>query len=432
MDGGAVVSSITIRNPDDGERKGKPDGVFGGKDANMQLPVPDTVDITNLREVARECEAPVLGFAGQEVIATVRDAWARGEAELPWVRPWGNPKHDVYTGAMRYSAEARPANIRAPAVPFGLRDQLRLLALRDHEEYRTNYWIGNRAIDELQVKLRPGGKQKFVALVGDPQSGNSKSYKGWAERLTVNIDEIESNELIRIGVSVQERGEDDGADVEGDSDAAIALRKKLSCSPEPMGVRVDHSAGDNAFYQQAKDRIVLPPKAAFDASHHYWATLFHEHIHATAHPKRLGRKEPAVFPMIGELDGNGRYAYEELVAELGAAACLRGMRGRRAEGVAQRAGRARTLHHRMGGIVAPVRRVPRSSAGRCDARCAVDARQAPRKASTSTNAQDAGTVEHPLQPRCLTTTTSPTCSGRSPTCCAAPIGRRSTSASCCR
>ena len=285
----------------------------------MQIPVPDTVDITSLGEVAREYKAPALWSSGREVIAAVRDAWARGESALPWVRPWGNPKHDVYTGAMRHSAEARPANIRAPAVPFGLRDQLRLLALREHKEYRTNYWIGNRAIEELQVELRPGGKQEFVALVGDPQSGGSKSYKGWAERLTVNIDEIEPSELTRIGVSVQERDEADVADVEGDSDAAIELHKKLSCSPQPMGVRVDHSAGYNAFYQQAEDRIVLPPKPAFDASHHYWATLFHEHVHATAHPKRLGRKEPAVFPAMGELDGNERYAYEELVAELGAA-----------------------------------------------------------------------------------------------------------------
>ena len=285
----------------------------------MQIPIPDMVDITSLGEVVPECEAPVLWFAGREVIATVRDAWARGEAELPWVRPWGNPKHDVYTGALRHSAEARPANIRAPAVPFGLRDQLRLLALREHEKYRTNYWIGNRAIDELQVELRPGGKQKFVALVGDPQSGSSKSYKGWAERLTVNIDEVEPSELTRIGVSVQARDEASETNSKGDSEAAIALREKLSCSPEPMGVRVAHSAGCSAFYVQAEDRIVIPRQAAFDDSHHYWGTLFHEHVHATAHRKRLGRNEPTVFPVIGELGGSERYAYEELVAELGAA-----------------------------------------------------------------------------------------------------------------
>ena len=285
----------------------------------MQIPIPDMVDITSLGEVARECEAPVLWFAGREVIATVRDASARGEAELPWVRPWGNPKHDVFTGALRHSAEARPANIRAPAVPFGLRDQLRLLALREHEKYRTNYWIGNRAIDELQVELRPGGKQKFVALVGDPQSGNSNSYKGWAERATVNIDEIEPSELTRIGVSVQARDEASETNSKSNSEAAIALREKLSCSPEPMGVRGAHSAGCSAFYVQAEDRIVIPRQAAFDDSHHCWGTLFHDHVHATAHRKRLGRKEPAVFPVIGDLGGNERYAYEELVAELGAA-----------------------------------------------------------------------------------------------------------------
>ncbi len=285
----------------------------------MQIPIPDLVDITSLRDITRESQIPTPWSSGQEVIRAVRDAWANGEAELPWVRPWGNPKHDVYTGAMRHSAEARPANIRAPAVPFGLRDQLRLLALRDHKKYRTNYWIGNRAIDELQVELRPGGKQRFVALVADPQSGRSKSYKDWTERLTVNIDEIEPSELTRIGVSVQARDEKTGDDSERDSQAAITLSKKLSSSPEPMGVQVSHSTGYSAFYRPAEDRIVIPQKSVFDTSHHYWATLFHEHVHAIAHPKRLGRKEPAVFPGIGKLDQDERYAYEELVAELGAA-----------------------------------------------------------------------------------------------------------------
>lgn len=286
----------------------------------MQIPLPGMIDITSMQEVARECEAHVLLFAGQEVIEVVRDAWAKGEEELPWVRPWGNPKHDVYTGALRHSAEARPANIRAPAVPFGFRDQLRLLALREQENYRTNFWIGNRAIDELQVKLRPGGYQKFVALVCDPQSPSSKSYKRLSKRLTVNIDEIQPSELTRIGVSVQARDEAcGGADLDKDSETAIALHKKLSCGAAPMDVHVSHDAGNDAFYRQAEDRIVIPRRETFEASHHYWATLFHEHVHATAHTKRLGREKPAVFPEIGELDEEERYAYEELVAELGAA-----------------------------------------------------------------------------------------------------------------
>jgi antirestriction protein ArdC len=52
--------------------------------------------------------------------------------------------------------------------------------------------------------------------------------------------------------------------------------------------------------------------AAFTDAAHYHATLLHECVHATGHDSRLKRLTPARF-------GSEEYAFEELVAELGAA-----------------------------------------------------------------------------------------------------------------
>ena len=71
-------------------------------------------------------------------------------------------------------------------------------------------------------------------------------------------------------------------------------------------------AGDSAYYRPSTDAIVMPPQAAFDTRENYYATLLHESVHASGHEKRLKRITPARF-------GSENYAFEELVAELGAA-----------------------------------------------------------------------------------------------------------------
>lgn len=71
-------------------------------------------------------------------------------------------------------------------------------------------------------------------------------------------------------------------------------------------------AGDSAYFRPSTDAIVMPPQAAFHSRENYYATLLHEGVHASGHESRLKRITPARF-------GSEEYAFEELVAELGAA-----------------------------------------------------------------------------------------------------------------
>jgi antirestriction protein ArdC len=77
-----------------------------------------------------------------------------------------------------------------------------------------------------------------------------------------------------------------------------------------------HTLLPQAYYQPEADSIHMPAKSSFVSSEAYYATLFHEYVHATGHEKRLNRhaQENTNFDF-----GSKDYSKEELVAELGSA-----------------------------------------------------------------------------------------------------------------
>lgn len=85
------------------------------------------------------------------------------------------------------------------------------------------------------------------------------------------------------------------------------------------GADIRHG-GDRACFIPSLDLIKMPEPGTFSAPDTYYGTLFHELTHWTGHESRLNRITPAAF-------GSADYAFEELVAELGAAllSALHGM-----------------------------------------------------------------------------------------------------------
>lgn len=85
------------------------------------------------------------------------------------------------------------------------------------------------------------------------------------------------------------------------------------------GSKVTHG-GNRAFYSPSEDAITLPPAGSFKDVSLYWATSLHEHMHWTGHSSRLNREGVT----MGGFFGSDKYAFEELVAEMGAAfLCMR-------------------------------------------------------------------------------------------------------------
>ena len=80
------------------------------------------------------------------------------------------------------------------------------------------------------------------------------------------------------------------------------------------GVRIDHVAGDRAFYSVSQDRVVLPERGQFASQESYTHTALHELGHASGHPDRLNRPT-----LTGRgAFGSEEYAREELRAEIAA------------------------------------------------------------------------------------------------------------------
>lgn len=79
------------------------------------------------------------------------------------------------------------------------------------------------------------------------------------------------------------------------------------------GAVISHG-GSRAFYRPSTDEIRMPEPEAFISPENYYATALHELTHWTGHTSRLDRD----FSKAKRF-GDEHYAFEELVAELGAA-----------------------------------------------------------------------------------------------------------------
>ena len=101
----------------------------------------------------------------------------------------------------------------------------------------------------------------------------------------------------------------------------MAAKPKAPAGWEPLEVAESllassgatvHNGGSKAFYAPGPDLIQMPPRVAFDCAGDYYATALHELTHWTGHSTRCNRP-------LGMRHGIDAYAFEELVAEMGAA-----------------------------------------------------------------------------------------------------------------
>jgi len=91
----------------------------------------------------------------------------------------------------------------------------------------------------------------------------------------------------------------------------IPIAEKIIKNYPKPAPKIKRKEQDRAFYNPADDSVTMPLMKQFESSPEYYGTLFHELIHSTGHPKRLKRDFSGKF-------GSKNYAFEELIAEIGA------------------------------------------------------------------------------------------------------------------
>ena len=230
------------------------------------------------------------------VTATICEALEAG------ARPWGQ-RWDRGAGA---GLGALP--LRSTGEAYRGVNVLLLWASAMAKGYQQPRWLTFKQAQEQGANVRKGEKGARVVYAGrltrdagegEPADENGQRSIPFLKGYTVfNVEQI------------------DGLGTEWFEAAAPAL-------PEPArdaaaetflaatGASVQHG-GAVACYVPGTDQIHLPPLAAFTDLEAYYATRAHETVHWTGHKSRLDREGGKRFADKG-------YAFEELVAEIGAA-----------------------------------------------------------------------------------------------------------------
>ena len=106
----------------------------------------------------------------------------------------------------------------------------------------------------------------------------------------------------------------DGQHLEDDADAVQTWNDHLDAEQviRNTGATINHAKQNRAFYSPSSDVIVMPERHQFVDAGAYYGTMLHELTHWTGAKHRLNRDFSGRF-------GNEAYAFEELIAELGAA-----------------------------------------------------------------------------------------------------------------
>ena len=205
---------------------------------------------------------------------------------IPWEKPW---------------ISAGNAVSHATGKPYSLLNQMLL--------GRPGEYVTFNQCQQEGGKVRKGEKSQMVVFwkwieQEDEETGEKKEVPFLRYFNVFHIDQCE-------GLSARHTQKlPDTVAADQTAEALIAGYIQTS------GVRLNHEAGDRAFYRPSTDSITLPLLAQFKETAEYYSTAFHEMVHSTGHKTRLDRLEKTAF------FGSEAYSKEELIAEIGAAALV--------------------------------------------------------------------------------------------------------------
>lgn len=227
---------------------------------------------------------------------------ARIVAELeqgtqPWLKPWSSPQ-----------GEQLPLlPLRVNGTPYRGVNILLLWGAACDGGYRSNIWMTYRQAAERGAEVRKGEHgalvvyaDRFTKTETDDKGEDTEREIRFMKGYTVfNVEQIE-------GLPAELYGRPAPFD-----ESRTAPLNEAETFIGRTGAVIRHG-GNRAFYTTKTDHIQMPPPRAFRDAQSYSATKAHELVHWTGHPGRMARE-------FGKRFGDKAYAFEELVAELGAA-----------------------------------------------------------------------------------------------------------------
>ena len=219
-----------------------------------------------------------------EITTSVIEAIKAGTA--PWQKPWES----------RFDA-SWPTNPTTGKQYNGM-NALYLMMLSAGRFGGCPYWLGFKQAKKKGGNVRKGEKSTAILapIMRKAEDANGEEYMYPAGFRVVRV----FNATQCDGLQLPETEPKEPRTLDAHALDAFAAA---------TGANITHGDTDRACFIPSVDRIEMPNKDQFKSEGGYYGTLLHELIHWTGHSSRIDR-----------LDQKGRrgYAFEELIAELGA------------------------------------------------------------------------------------------------------------------
>lgn len=216
----------------------------------------------------------------------------------PWLKPW----------SVTHTAGRITRPLRANGQPYRGMNVLLLWSEAVANGYAAPIWMTYKQAQELGAQVRKGERGSLVVYANSVTKTETDAQGEEHER---SIPFMKGYTVFNV------------EQVEG----LPAHYYAQPANPQPMAERIEsverftkatradvRHGGNRAFYAPARDFVQMPPFEAFKDAESYYATLTHELTHWTGHASRCQREFEK-----GHRFGSEGYAFEELVAELGAA-----------------------------------------------------------------------------------------------------------------
>jgi antirestriction protein ArdC len=226
----------------------------------------------------------------RDVTQKVIDALEAGMAEgARWSPPWRN------TGFLSASNVVTHKAYRG--------GNALVLGFAAAEAGVPNLWGTYRQFESIGAQVQKGSKGTMILTPKpftkeDPETGKTKSGMWFGTAHVFHVGQVDGYTMPEAGEPLDPNERNADAD-EWDA----ALRSYVTVKTAP----------GRAFYSPTTDTISLPDYADFHTAAAYYATLSHEAVHMTGHESRHDRFT------AGTSFGDPAYAFEELIADLGAA-----------------------------------------------------------------------------------------------------------------
>lgn len=209
----------------------------------------------------------------------------------PWIKPWSSD-----------GSSGMPHNHSTGKAYQGI-NVLILWAAATERGFTSSAWLTYKQAQAAGGQVRKGEKGTAITFYKPIQiddDGEEKTIPMLKTFTVFNVDQIDGIEV----ATPEEQPKEFTADQK--TEAAVRL---FECYAERSGIGFS-TGGVYAFYSPSHDTIQMPERKTFTKESGYAATLLHEAVHSTGHGDRLDR--------LKDTSKRG-YAFEELVAEIGAA-----------------------------------------------------------------------------------------------------------------